>query len=61
VFDSGDPLLDASVDGELDLHGRTAMDAGSKLRMFLQTWQRRKRGAVVQIITGKGNGGAVVD
>ena len=58
VFDSGDSLLDASVDGELDLHGYTATDAPSALRRFLQTWQRRKNGAVVQIITGKGKGSA---
>jgi len=58
VFDSADPLLDASVDGELDLHGSTATDAPSALRTFLQTWQRRKGGAVVHIITGKGKGSA---
>jgi DNA-nicking Smr family endonuclease len=58
VFDSGDPLLDASVDGELDLHGYAATEAPSTLRTFLQTWQRRRDGAVVQIVTGKGKGSA---
>ena len=58
VFDSRDSMLDASVDGELDLHGYSAAEAPSALRRFLQTWQRRKNGAVVQIITGKGKGSA---
>lgn len=58
VFDSGDPLLDAPLDGELDLHGYTTMEVPSAVRTFLQTWQRRKSGAVVQIITGKGKGSA---
>lgn len=58
VFDSSDPLLDASVDAELDLHGRSATQAPSAVRTFLQTWQRRKSGAVVHIITGKGKGSA---
>jgi DNA-nicking Smr family endonuclease len=58
VFDSGDALLDASVDAELDLHGYTTTEVPSALRAFLQTWQRRKSGAVVQVITGRGKGSA---
>ena len=58
VFDSRDPLLDARVDAELDLHGYSATEAPSAVRTFLQTWQRRKVGAVVHIITGKGKGSA---
>ncbi len=58
VFDSSDPLLDALVDAELDLHGYSATEAPSAVQTFLQTWQRRKSGAVVQVITGKGKGSA---
>jgi DNA-nicking Smr family endonuclease len=58
VFDSRDPLLDGRVDGELDLHGFSATEAAAAVRRFLETWQRRKSGAVVHIITGKGKGSA---
>ena len=58
VFDSSDPLLDAAVDDELDLHGDTASEAAARVRTFLANWQRRKPGAVVHIITGRGKGSA---
>ena len=58
VFDSSDPLLDAAVDDELDLHGDTASEATARVRTFLANWQRRKPGAVVHIITGRGKGSA---
>src|SRR5712692_9866852 len=58
AFDSRDPLLDARADGELDLHGFGAVEARSAVRAFLESWQRRKAGAVVHIITGKGKGSA---
>lgn len=58
VFDSSDPLLDARVAGELDLHGYSATEAPSAVRAFLASWQRRQPGAVVHIITGKGKGSA---
>jgi DNA-nicking Smr family endonuclease len=58
VFDSSDPLLDARADAELDLHGYGAAEAPSAVRAFLASWQRRKPGAVVHIITGKGKGSA---
>jgi DNA-nicking Smr family endonuclease len=58
AFDASDPLLDAAVDGELDLHGFNAIEAPSAVRRFLETWQRRKPGALVHIITGKGRGSA---
>ena len=56
VFDSSDQLLDAPVAAELDLHGFGAAEAPSAVRTFLESWQRRKAGAVVLIITGKGKG-----
>jgi DNA-nicking Smr family endonuclease len=56
VFDASDPLLDAPVDAELDLHGYGATEAPSAVRTFLETWRRRKAGAVVHVITGKGKG-----
>src|SRR5207253_8818319 len=58
AFDSRDPLLDARADGELDLHGFGAIEARSAVRAFLESWRRRKAGAVVHIITGKGKGSA---
>ena len=56
TFDSRDPLLDARADAELDLHGFGAMEARSAVRAFLESWRRRKAGAVVHIITGRGKG-----
>jgi len=58
MFDSRDPLLDARADAELDLHGLGAIAARSAVRAFLEGWRRRKAGAVVHIITGKGKGSA---
>ncbi len=56
TFDSSDPLLDARTDGELDLHGFSAIEAPPAVRAFLERWQRRKPGAIVHIITGRGRG-----
>lgn len=56
TFDSRDPLLDADAEGELDLHGFSANEAPPAVRAFLERWQRRKTGAVVHIITGRGKG-----
>ena len=58
AFDTRDPLLDARADGELDLHGFGAIEARSAVRAFLESWRRRKAGAMVHIITGKGKGSA---
>jgi len=58
AFDARDPLLDARADAELDLHGFGAVEARSAVRAFLETWRRRKAGAVVHIIAGKGKGSA---
>jgi DNA-nicking Smr family endonuclease len=56
TFDSRDPLQDARADAELDLHGFSANEAEPAVRSFLESWRRRKPGAVVHIITGKGKG-----
>ncbi len=58
AFDARDPLLDARADADLDLHGFGAMEARSAVRAFLESWRRRKAGAVVHIITGRGKGSA---
>jgi len=58
AFDSRDQLLDARADAELDLHGFGAVEARSAVRALLESWRRRKPGAVVHIITGKGRGSA---
>jgi len=56
AFDSHEPRLDARADGELDLHGFSASEAAPAVRAFLERWQRRKAGAIVHIITGRGRG-----
>lgn len=56
TFDSRDPLQDTRADAELDLHGFSANEAPPAVRAFLESWQRRKAGAIVHIITGKGRG-----
>lgn len=56
VFVSRDTLLDAHADGELGLHGYGVTETPSAVRNFLESWQRRRAGAVVHIITGKGKG-----
>lgn len=53
-FDSSDPLLDAPVAAQLDLHRLTGDEVERVVRNFLETQQRRGPG-VVRIITGKGN------
>jgi hypothetical protein len=52
-FDTSDPLLDAPVTAQLDLHRLTADEVERVVRNFLETQQRRGPG-VVRIITGKG-------
>lgn len=47
-------MLDAPVAATLDLHGLTGPEASVAVRSFLETWRRRRPGAVVHIITGKG-------
>ncbi len=52
-FDSSDPLLDAPVTAQLDLHRLTGDEVERVVRNFLETIAAR-RGGVVRIITGKG-------
>src|SRR5207248_10902629 len=58
AFESRGPLLDERADGELDLHAFGSMEARYAVRAFLEGWRRRKAGAVIHIITGKGRGSA---
>lgn len=53
-FDSSDPLLDAPVAAQLDLHRLTGDEVERVVRAFLESQQRRGPGSVVRIITGKG-------
>ena len=55
-FDSSDDLLDGRVEDALDLHGYAAIETPSAVRSFIDRWRRRKPGAIVHIITGKGKG-----
>jgi DNA-nicking Smr family endonuclease len=48
-------LHTAIVDGEQDLHHLTAAEAGAQLEAFLLGWSTRRSGAVVRVITGRGN------
>jgi len=52
-FDSSDPLLDAPVASQLDLHRLTSDEVERVVRNFLETTATRG-GGVVRIITGKG-------
>jgi DNA-nicking Smr family endonuclease len=51
-----DPLMDVSPDATLDLHGQAAAEAVRSARAFLELWRRRRPGAVIHLITGKGRG-----
>ena len=48
-------LHTALVDDERDLHDLTAAEATAQLEHFLLGWSARKSGAVVRVITGRGN------
>jgi DNA-nicking Smr family endonuclease len=43
------------VDDERDLHHLTAAEAAVALESFLVGWSRRRPGAVVRVVTGRGN------
>jgi DNA-nicking Smr family endonuclease len=45
----------AVVDEERDLHHLTAAEAALALESFLLGWSRRRPGAVLRVITGRGN------
>ncbi len=49
-------LYEIRPDFECDLHGHTVESALRKVRNDLATFRRRKAGAVVHVITGKGSG-----
>ena len=57
-FDPADHLLDAPIAEALDLHGYRADEVPHLLRGFLTTWQRRGKGLVVHVITGRGRSSA---
>jgi len=48
-------LHGASVQAELDLHGLSVEEALHRVQTFLSAWEQRQPGAVLRIITGKGN------
>ncbi len=45
----------AIVEDERDLHHLTAAEAAVQLETFLTGWSQRRAGAVVRVITGRGN------
>jgi DNA-nicking Smr family endonuclease len=45
----------AVVEDERDLHFLTAPEAAVQLESFLVGWSRRRPGAVLRVITGRGN------
>jgi DNA-nicking Smr family endonuclease len=53
-----DPLLDATPDATLDLHGLPVAEATRAVRSFVALWRHRRSGAVLHVITGKGRGSA---
>jgi DNA-nicking Smr family endonuclease len=53
--DPVDSLLAKPVEAETDLHGLDARSAEIKLESFLPRLAQTKPGAVVRIITGRGN------
>jgi DNA-nicking Smr family endonuclease len=48
-------LHSAIVEDERDLHHLTGTEAAVQLEAFLIGWSRRRSGAVVRVITGRGN------
>lgn len=48
-------LHTAIVEDERDLHQLTAAEATAQLEAFLLGWSTRRSGAVVRVITGRGN------
>lgn len=54
-IDSIDSILGKPVVEETDLHGADAKSAEVKLESFLSRIARTKPGAVVRVITGRGN------
>lgn len=50
-----DTLIGAHPDQTVDLHGFSEAVAVQRVNDLLTTWVRRQPGAVLQIVTGKGN------
>ena len=48
-------LVGAHPDSTVDLHGLRAGQAVQRVENLLTTWTRRQPGAVLRIVTGKGN------
>ncbi|MDT8341302.1 MAG: Smr/MutS family protein [Longimicrobiales bacterium] len=48
-------LHGALPDVTLDLHGLYTSQAALRVEALLETWARRQPGAVLRIVTGKGN------
>src|SRR3989442_653745 len=53
--DPTDSVLAKPVEAETDLHGLDARSAELKLESFVARWAQTKPGAVVRVITGRGN------
>lgn len=51
----GPSLVGAHADFAVDLHGMRAHQAVQRVENLLTTWARRQPGAVLRIVTGKGN------
>ena len=50
-----DSILAKPVEAETDLHGLDARSALIRLESFLSRWAQTNPGAVVRVITGRGN------
>ena len=48
-------LLGAVPEDRLDLHGENAVDAVRKLGWFIDRWEHLRPGAVLEVVTGRGN------
>lgn len=48
-------LVGAHPDVAVDLHGMRAHQAVLRVESLLDTWSRRRPGAVLRVVTGKGN------
>jgi DNA-nicking Smr family endonuclease len=57
-FHVADALLDGAISEALDLHGYRLEEVHGLVRGFLANWQRRGKGLVVHIITGRGRNSA---
>lgn len=50
------PTLHGAIpDDTLDLHGEGAANALRRLGWFIERWEHRRPGAILEIVTGRGN------